>query len=100
MYAKDSNRDHFDRLNVVNSQTMTYGEKLLLPAYWKSFNGFRMVYFHLTLAHSKGEGYGNAQFDCQYLVNGEDATNIASAKTGEVACRLSLYMFSFDLNPF
>ena len=33
--------------------------------------GFRMVYLHLTLAYYKGQGQGNANFDCKYLINSD-----------------------------
>ena len=33
--------------------------------------GFRVVYLHFTLVHSKGQIQGHANLDCEYLVNGD-----------------------------
>ena len=37
----------------------------------KSHIGFRILYLHLTLACYKGQNLGHANFDCEYLVNGD-----------------------------
>ena len=78
--VKDSNRDHFRRINVVISETVTdlltdlhlkfkgkvvqiftvtislaVTEQILqLPTYNNSLTGFGMVHSQLTLTHSKG----------------------------------------------
>ena len=39
------------------------GQTLLLPIRRKSPIGFRLIYLHLTLAHSKGQGHQHSQFD-------------------------------------
>ena len=44
---------------------------LLLLKHTKSLIGFRFVYLHLALAHSKGQSQGPANIDCEYLVNGK-----------------------------
>ena len=36
----------------------------------KTPGGFRLVYLHLTLAHSKCKDQGLAYFDSKYLING------------------------------
>ena len=36
-----------------------------------SLTGIRMVYLHLILDHSKGQSQGHANFDNEYLVNGD-----------------------------
>ena len=59
----DSNREYLGRLNVIISQTVTYRATLLLPTHRKSRSGFQLVYLHLTLANSKGQDQGNANFD-------------------------------------
>ena len=33
--------------------------------------GFHLEYFNLTVAHSKGQGQGHANFDFKYLYNGD-----------------------------
>ena len=43
------------RLNVIISQTLTDEQTLPLSTNRKSHVGFRLVYLHLTLAHSKGQ---------------------------------------------
>ena len=42
-----------------------------MPAYRKSLIGFRMVYLHMTLAHSNGQSQGRVNAHCEYLVNGD-----------------------------
>ena len=32
---------------------------------------FSLAYLHMTLSHSKHEGQGHVQFNCQYLANGD-----------------------------
>ena len=49
---------HISTVNIL--QTVTE-EALQLPTHWKSHVAFRLAYLHLTLAHSKGQGY--VQFD-------------------------------------
>ena len=47
------------------------GQILLLPIHRKSPIGFRLVYLLLTLAYSKDQSQGHANFDCDYLINGD-----------------------------
>ena len=68
--VKDSNPNHFDTWNVFLSQTVTE-QIILLPTYKMSLTDFRLVYLHLTLAHCKGQSQGHANFDCDYIENGD-----------------------------
>ena len=46
-------------------------QTLLLPTHRKSYVAFRLVYAHLILTHSKGQGQGHAHFNCEYIPNGD-----------------------------
>ena len=59
---------------------------------------FLLAYVHLILAHSKGQGHTN--YDCEYLTNDDRQENIVIANSEEIACSLSIGMFTFDLDPF
>ena len=69
--VKDSKQDKFGTLNVINLQTMTVKQKLLLTIHRNSPIYFRLMYLHLILAHSKGQSQGHAKLDLEYLVNDE-----------------------------
>ena len=60
--GKSSNRDNLDRLNVIISRTM----RDRANNYCKHGNvGFRSVYLHLTMSHSRGQTESHAHFDCE-----------------------------------
>ena len=42
---------------------------LLLTINGKSYMGFRLVFIHMSLAHSKGQVQGHAYFNSEYLGN-------------------------------
>ena len=50
-------------------------QSLLLSLNMKLSLGLQLIHLHLTLAHSKGPGQSHAQFDCEYLVNGDKYGN-------------------------
>ena len=56
------------QMRLYQKQWQTW-YKLILTMNGKLFLGFRMAYLHLTLAHSKAEGQGHADFDNEYLGN-------------------------------
>ena len=55
-------------MNIL--ETVTDEIKLLMPSNSKSCVGFWLTDLHLTVAHSKGQGQGNAPFDNEYPWNG------------------------------
>ena len=57
---------------------------------------FRLSNLNLTLAHSKGQGQGHTHFDREYLAN-DNRQNLAYANSHEVACDLSIGIYTFDL---
>ena len=65
-------------MEYIKKTTREYlvnGDKLCKHCYRqhrKLHAAFRLAYLHLTLAHSKGQGKGHAQFDCEYLAKGDD----------------------------
>ena len=51
------------------------------------------------MAQFKGQSQGHANFDYEYLVNGE-STNMAITNTQDFALWLSIVVFIFDLVTF
>ena len=60
--------------------------------------GFRVVYLHLTLTHSKGQGQCHKDSDCEHLIN-VDRANITISDTKSRSLLLKS-VFTFDFDPF
>ena len=57
------------------------------------------MHLHFNVAHSKGQSQGHANFDCNYLENG-DRANITIVDRYEVAYWVSNGVFTFGLGLF
>ena len=79
---------------------MVTGQTLLLPTKIKSYTEFPLAYVHLTLAHSKGQGEGHADFTVSIPQMVTNRANIVFGNKQIVSCWLSISRFKFDLGPF
>ena len=55
----------------ILTECLVNGDRMNEHCYMKSPIGIRLVYLHLTLVHSKGQTQGRANFDCEFLINGD-----------------------------
>ena len=95
--VKDSDRDHFSRLNVTISQTVTDRANIIIA----NMESCLLVCLHLTLAYSKGQSHDHDQIlNVTTSQTATDRTSIVIANTQEVAYRLSIGIFTFNLGPF
>ena len=70
---------------------------LRLPSNMKSHMDFRLAHLYLILADSRGQDQGHAYFHCELSKIVTDMANITITMIYEVARRLSISIFKFDL---